>query len=949
MLKNVSLALLALTISVLGARIVAWVTGDARVPVPSGTTIAVITIAFFLSIVVKWFLETQKLISLNWWWHRREFFREISRTGTLGTEKILKDPNQSEDELLIEVMQDGNRRNLVRLLHERLKNRDQPRQFLILGEAGSGKSTALEQLRLRMLFDGTKWFGIGKPIPILAPLGDSQTKLLDYTRYIFNKESRKLSAVLEKLLQEGRMVLLLDALDEALGSNVLREIDDLLSSHEYRKLAAVITGRRGEYEKDLPADLEIFSVEDLSDEAVLSLARRAIAAKNLKQSPSDIFSSLEQNQLLGEGGLGRNPFWLDLILKGETFSNSKTEIFASALKELFDREWSRVGSKRLWVAALPKDEQFLHTKNSLAELALQISTRQQGEQIDGEDALKIIENYLSRQTRIEKLRPQDVLWLARDELLINFDDLADKDRWPPVRFRHRLIREYLTAVELSAIFQSALQTFEQHAGDVNWWETLSMLRSLAVPKLDFKKRKDLINGAYANSQDPHRLFFASAMLESIDSIGDGLKKPVMAALVASLDQGVTSNHVEAAVSIANFAPSKLVDFVKDLIDRNDHSLTATVKDLLKQILVRQATVKGNSAIFAGLLGNPWVQHFAKPILVEIGSAVTLRVTDVLRDSDFGARWHAAEVLGEIGDTRAVEPLIELLGDSNDTVQRSAIESLGKLKDTRALVRIAKLYSLQEKTDLDFLLKPTIIRALGNFGPEAVDELIRMLKSDDITILAFAQRSLRQIGPPASGALLEVLDSKLEYARWVAVTLLGEFRQVEAIEPLIGLLDSEESLIKTQAADSLVLIGEPAVEPLIAALTGRPLEIRKNAAKVLGRIGGKRALEPLIRILQDRGANDSSANDSSQKSKDEALLRVEAAEALGNIGDLVALDALREAKEKDRLVVKLHAIAALVQLGNPEQLDELLNLLQYPDLNVQYLVVTALGRIKSPQY
>ena len=338
MLKNLSLALLALTISALSSRVVASITGDPRVPAPSGKTITFLSIALLLSIIFKWVLETQKLISFNWWWHRREFFRELSKVGTLGTERVLKDPDQSEDELLIEVMQDGERKNLVGLLHERLKSRDNPRRILILGEAGSGKSTALKQLRLRMIRDGTKRFGIGKPIPLLVPLGRyNQTKLLDYTREIFNKESRKLSAVTANLLQEGRMVLLLDALDEALGSNALREINDLLSSHEYRNIAVVITGRRGEYERDLPADLEVLSVEDLSDEAVLSLSRRAIAAQNLKQTPSDIFSSLEQSQLLIEGGLGRNPFWLDLILKSETFSNSKTEIFAAALKALFDR------------------------------------------------------------------------------------------------------------------------------------------------------------------------------------------------------------------------------------------------------------------------------------------------------------------------------------------------------------------------------------------------------------------------------------------------------------------------------------------------------------------------------------------------------------------------------------------------------------------------------------
>ena len=52
--------------------------------------------------------------------------------------------------------------------------------------------------------------------------------------------------------------------------------------------------------------------------------------------------------------------------------------------------------------------------------------------------------------------------------------------------------------------------------------------------------------------------------------------------------------------------------------------------------------------------------------------------------DKEVRRGAAEALGKLGDTRAVEPLIEALGDGSEYVRNSAAGALGKLGDTRAV-------------------------------------------------------------------------------------------------------------------------------------------------------------------------------------------------------------------------------------------------------------------------
>jgi hypothetical protein len=59
----------------------------------------------------------------------------------------------------------------------------------------------------------------------------------------------------------------------------------------------------------------------------------------------------------------------------------------------------------------------------------------------------------------------------------------------------------------------------------------------------------------------------------------------------------------------------------------------------------------------------------------------------LRSPLLGAK--AARAMGETGDERAVEPLINALGDKREDVRRAAAEALGKLGDRRAVEPLSR--------------------------------------------------------------------------------------------------------------------------------------------------------------------------------------------------------------------------------------------------------------------
>ena len=82
----------------------------------------------------------------------------------------------------------------------------------------------------------------------------------------------------------------------------------------------------------------------------------------------------------------------------------------------------------------------------------------------------------------------------------------------------------------------------------------------------------------------------------------------------------------------------------------------------------------------------------------------------LKDKNEGVRRMAAVALGEIKDTRAVEPLIAALKDNDRSVRWNAAGALGKISDTRA-----------------------------------VEPLIAALKDDDIGVRREAAGALEKIG------------------------------------------------------------------------------------------------------------------------------------------------------------------------------------------------------------
>jgi hypothetical protein len=124
----------------------------------------------------------------------------------------------------------------------------------------------------------------------------------------------------------------------------------------------------------------------------------------------------------------------------------------------------------------------------------------------------------------------------------------------------------------------------------------------------------------------------------------------------------------------------------------------------------------------------------------------------LSHTDEEIRAIAAEVLGEIGDARAVEPLIAALGDAEAGVRANTAAALGWISDARA-----------------------------------VEPLVASMRDAEAKVRIYAAVALGQIGEPAVGSLIAALRDADEGVRVRAAEVLGRIGDARAVAPLISLL------------------------------------------------------------------------------------------------------------------------------------------------------------------
>ncbi|HEY3346175.1 MAG TPA: HEAT repeat domain-containing protein [Nitrospirota bacterium] len=200
-------------------------------------------------------------------------------------------------------------------------------------------------------------------------------------------------------------------------------------------------------------------------------------------------------------------------------------------------------------------------------------------------------------------------------------------------------------------------------------------------------------------------------------------------------------------------------------------------------------------------------------LVTIGEPAVPQLLATLGDSDADVKEYAAAALGDIGDRRAVKPLLDMLANSKHR-RYVAAWALGKIK-----------------------------------AEEAVVPLIGCLSIKNDALQKESTRALISIGGPSVPALIAALDSKDDDTRKFSARALGIIEDKSAEQPLVKRLKDDNQDVASAAVLALGTAGtHDCIASLIGSLTDPNMMTRVNATISLGTLAALDAVDPLTKIM-----------------------------------------------------------------------------------------------------
>ncbi len=475
----------------------------------------------------------------------------------------------------------------------------------------------------------------------------------------------------------------------------------------------------------------------------------------------------------------------------------------------------------------------------------------------------------------------------------------------------------------------------------------------------------------------------------------------------ALEDGVLDR---AIVGLTSQDPAERAEAIELLAQCSDDSaiaaLVTAIEDPDKGIRERAAAAlvarRAPSAPYflCQYLASPEIsqRNLASEVLASFGAAAIEALAEQSTAADHDVRKFAVDTLGVIGNTAALDVLIDALNDPNENVVCSAAEALGRIKDAAAVTPLMQAYdqhpyaraqivealgAIGNQKALSLLIRAlrsedavivfTAVEAMGRLKTRAVEPhlreqlanpnealqeaavsalikiahatdhsildnlpaaqlqqcLIRAIHTGDRDTKLFALEELRAWDAPASvNVLLDAIGDPDEDVAASAKDLLSQ-AAIAATDKIAEALRNASPSIACHLLDTIAATANSRFVPEVVRLIDHADDaVRERVALVLGRIGDRGVIDPLLRLMDDTVYH----------------VRCAALKAIGWIGAETIIDEVFAALDDAQSDVQQAALGALVLSGGPGAIERFRADLQHPEPRRQILAAQALGWI-----
>ena len=283
-------------------------------------------------------------------------------------------------------------------------------------------------------------------------------------------------------------------------------------------------------------------------------------------------------------------------------------------------------------------------------------------------------------------------------------------------------------------------------------------------------------------------------------------------------------------------------------------------------------------------------------------------------------------------------LVDLLDVHNVTIRVQAATRLQQLGDSRGL---AALGDMLKEPDAATRLAAT--RALGNLvAARAADLIAPMLRDADMGVRAEAAFSLgNQHDARAVTPLLDLLADKALQTRMRVVPILGALHEPRVVPALIAALHDTDAPVRLAAVRALAPLNDTrAAEPLLALIVDQDQAVRGEAIALLGQLVARCtdvAMRTRIADALLAGAKSPQAN-----------VREVSLTSLGNLRDPRVVPALLAALDDPAPGSRNNALRALSTQHDARVVPALLAHAHDANSNTRHTVLACLGEIGDPR-